>query len=113
METTEKKPPETYEVRCARLFEEFKTGLDNLKVDPPYDLSKLSTLSTRLQADLNLADYRFKVRQADHVKWLTYGPLGISFATCMLAVALAVVGVVQSRQKDQDTILQLRRENKT
>lgn len=84
---------------------EFRTRLDKSDVDTSYDLKKLSE---RIQADVNLADYKFKVRQADHVQWLSYGPLGISFTTCVLAVALAVVGVVESRQKDQDTILQLR-----
>lgn len=103
--TTAEQTPEIYEDRCARLATDFETRLDKCDVDPSYDLKKLSE---RIQADLNLADYKFKVRQADHVQWLSYGPLGISLTTCVLAIALAVVGVVQSRQKDQDTILQLR-----
>ena len=103
--TSAQKTPETYEDRSARLFTDFKTRLDQCDVDPSYDLKKLSE---RMQADLNLADYKFKVRLADKVKWLSYGPLGISFTTCVLAIALAVFGVVQSRQRDRDTILQVR-----
>lgn len=100
VETNAKTTPKTYEVRCADLAKEFETGLDNCKDDPSYDLSRLKE---RLQADLNLADYRFKVRQADHVKSLSYGPLVISVATCVLAFVLAFVSIFQSRQREQDT----------
>ncbi len=99
--TEETKPkPDTYEVRCGKLVDEFKAVLDGCKEDPSYDLSRLTE---RLEADLNLADYRFKVRQADHGPWLLYGPVIISGATCVLAIVLAVVNVLQLRQKDQDT----------
>jgi hypothetical protein len=37
------------------------------------------------------------------VKWLSYGPLGISFATCVLAITVAIVSIFQPRQKEQDT----------
>ena len=90
----------TYEERGAELAKHWANCLDNSKVSPSDDLSKLSA---RIQADLNLADYKFKVRQADHVHQLLYGPLAISFATLVLAGVVAFVSTYQSPQKELDT----------
>lgn len=90
----------TYEERGAELAKHFANCLDNFKVGPSDDLSKISD---RIQADLNLADYKFKVRQADHVHQLLYGPLAISFATLVLAAVVAFVSTYQSPQKELDT----------
>ncbi len=89
-----------YETRCEDLAKDVAACLDNSKVGPSDDLS---TLATRIQADLTLADFKFKFRQADHVRQLLYGPWAVSVATFMLAVVVALVTIFQPRQKEQDT----------
>jgi len=90
----------TYEKRSADLAGEFATYLDNVKVGPSDELSKLLA---RIQAEVNLADFKFKFRQADHVHQLLYGPWAISVATFLLAVVVAYASIFQPRQKEQDT----------
>jgi hypothetical protein len=76
----------------------FEALLNECKAGTPGGLS----VTERIQADLNLADYKVKFRQADHVKALTYGPLVISFATVALAAALAVSSHGEQRQREQE-----------
>jgi len=90
----EKSTVKTYEGRCADWAGKFATCLDNFEVDPS---AKLSDLADRIQADLNLADFKFKFRQADHVHQLLYGPWAISVATFLLAVVVAFVGILEPR----------------
>lgn len=90
----------TYEERCDDLAKHFATCLDNVEVGPSDDLSKLAA---RIQADQNLADYKFKFRQADHVHQLLYGPWAISVATFVLALTVAFVSIFQPLQKERDT----------
>ncbi len=93
----------TYEDRCADLARDFAEDLDNVK----FDSDDLLKLSTRIQADLNLADYKFKFRQADHVHQLLYGPWAVSLATLLVAVAVAIVGISQQQQRKQDVQAEL------
>lgn len=90
----------TYEDRCEKLAGEVSTYLDKFPVSASDDLSGLSA---RVQADLILADYKFKFRQADHVKQLSYVPLAISVATFALALILAGISIFQLHQKEHDT----------
>lgn len=90
----------TYEDRCARLADQFETSLDKFQVVPSNDLS---SLSDKIEADLKLADYKFKFRQADHVKMISYGPVAISAATFVLGVILGFSSFFQLQQREQDT----------
>ena len=94
---------ESYEKRCIRLADQFVARLDNLDKSDVHLPDKLSILSARIQADLNLADYKFKFRQADHVHWFSNGPLVISIVTVLVAITLGSFSFLQLRQKDQDT----------
>jgi hypothetical protein len=90
----------SYEERCTDLADQFAACLDRVKLGSSDELSLLSDM---MQAELNLADYKCKFRQADHVKPLSYGPLAISAATFVLALVLAFFSIFQLQQKEQDT----------
>jgi hypothetical protein len=87
--------PETYEARCNRLIANFQTDLNEVGQSPV----DLKALSDKLEAEVRLADFKFKFRQADHVKWLSYGPLIIS----VVGTVLALVGVYGLWQKSEET----------
>lgn len=94
-------PPESYEDRCKALAGEFSQKLSDLAASQGKEES-LTSLCSRLQADLNLAEYKYKFREADKVKWLAYGPIVISSATLVLALVLAGVSWSESSQKARD-----------
>lgn len=86
-----------YENRCKALADQFA-----IKLDKFVPSEELSNLVARMQADLILADYKFKFRQADHVKLLLWGPWAISFATLVLSVVVAYFQIFPTAPKRQD-----------
>jgi len=88
----------SYEDRCEELaskFEEYLRTLEDIKKDD------LGGFPNRLQAHVNLADFKVKFRQADHVKLLQYGPVFISGVSLVLASVLAVFSFIQAWQTRQ------------
>lgn len=81
----------SYETRRERLAGEFADTLDAAEQSP----KGLNALSDKLDAEVRLADFKTKFRQADHVKWLSYGPVAIS-------VVLAFAGVFGWQQKNEE-----------
>jgi len=75
----------TYEDRCEELAKKYECLI--LKDPRGNDLAEVVK---QLQAHVQLADYKVKFRQADHVKQLQYGPVFISAAGFVLSLVLAV-----------------------
>jgi hypothetical protein len=91
---------ETYEERCKRLADDFVGKLEEFKLGADDDLSRMKD---RIQAEVNLADFKYKFRQADHTHWILYVPLAVSVATVVLAFALGFNTLYQQCQKEKDT----------
>jgi hypothetical protein len=86
--------PDSYEVRCGKLADSFAKSLGaKVKTD---DIDDLTKLSSKIQAEVNLADYKLKFRQADHSKWFLHTPLWVSIATFVLALVLAFITAYQA-----------------
>jgi len=96
----DKAATDQYETRCKDWVDYFVKCLGNAGETPCDDLQKLVP---RIQAELNLADYKFKFRQGDHPKWFSHTPLVVSIGTFFLALVLGIITVYQALHKPPET----------
>jgi hypothetical protein len=76
----------TYEDECKKRIDDWRVALVDLAKNP--DLARAQGLKAVIDADLALADFKIKARQADHAKGIMWSAFIVPAVTAILGALI-------------------------